>query len=254
MIENPDIKDWKQLQDAVCSLFNESGLIAKTEECLKTPRGIVEVDVFAVDERSVDKICYVVECKNWSNSIPQHVVHAFTSVMSETGANIGFIVSKVGLQSGAEQYTRNTNITGLTFEELQRRYFEPWWYNYFCVKVAAAAENVCFYTEPYNIRRNEALEFLTEQQLEEFNLLRGKYAAFSMLMWHADIGTIAPGRKTPVPSSISGYKGEFVERLGEEFSFSSDYWRELLEEICELFLSVETELNELFGRNIFEIT
>lgn len=203
---------------------------------------------------SVDKIRYVVECKNWSNSIPQHVVHAFTSVMHETGANIGFIVSKVGLQSGAEQYTRNTNIIGMTFEELQGRYFEPWWYNYFCVKVAAAAQNVCFYTEPYNTRRDEALETLTEQQLEEFNLLRDKYAAFSMFMWHADIGTIAPSRKKPVPSSISDFKGKIVEILGQDFSFSADYWRELLDEICELFLNVETELNELFGRDIFETT
>ncbi|SGZ09769.1 Putative uncharacterized protein [Moritella viscosa] len=254
MIENPDIKDWKQLQNAVCRLFNEAGLTAKTEVRLKTPRGMVEVDVFALDERSVDKIRYVVECKNWSNSIPQHVVHAFTSVMHETGANIGFIVSKAGLQSGAEQYTRNTNITGLTFEALQHRYFEPWWYNYFCVKVAAAAENVCFYTEPHNTRRNEALERLTDQKLDKFYLLRDKYAAFSMLMWHADIGTIAPSRKNPVPNSISEYKGKFVEILGYDFSFSADYWRELLDEICEFLSRVETELHELFGRNVFERT
>lgn len=131
MIDDSDIKGWKQLQDAVCRLLNEAGLSAETEVRLNTPHGMVEVDVFAVDERSVDKISYVVECKNWSNSIPQHVVHAFTSIMHETGANIGFVVSKVGVQSGAEQYTRSTNITGLTFEELQYRYFEPWWHNYF---------------------------------------------------------------------------------------------------------------------------
>lgn len=126
MIESPEVEDWKRLQYSVCRLLNEVGLAAQEAVVLKTPRGTVEVDVFAIDELSVDKIQYIVECKNWANAIPQHVVHSFTTVMQETGANIGFIVSRVGLQAGAERYTQNTNIIGLTFEALQRRYFEPW--------------------------------------------------------------------------------------------------------------------------------
>lgn len=114
MIENPEPSDWRLLQDGVCRIFNEIGLTAKTEVELTTPRGTVEVDVFAVDEKSVDKIRYIVECKNWGTAIPQTVVHAFTTVMHETGANIGFIVSHHGLQEGAERYTENTNIIGLT--------------------------------------------------------------------------------------------------------------------------------------------
>ena len=134
MIESPEVADWKQLQHSVCRLLNEVGLTAQEEVTLETPRGKVEVDVFAIDEMSVDKIRYIVECKYWAAAIPQHVVHSFTTVMHETGANIGFIVSKVGLQAGAERYTNSTSITGLTFEELQQRYFVPWWKKSFLQK------------------------------------------------------------------------------------------------------------------------
>ena len=131
MIDDPYPESWQDLQTGVKRLFRNVGLAADVEVDLQTPRGTVNVDVCAVDRRSLDKIKYIVECKNWNTTVPQSVVHAFTTVMHETGANIGFIVSKYGLQSGAKQYTRNTNITGLTYLELQQRYFEAWWRRFF---------------------------------------------------------------------------------------------------------------------------
>lgn len=252
MIEFPEVGDWKQLQHSVCRLLNEVGLSAQEEVTLRTPRGTVEVDVFAVDERSVDKIRYIVECKCWATAIPQHVVHSFSTVMHETGANIGFIVSKVGLQAGAERYTQSTNIAGLTFEALQHRYFEPWWKNHFCNTVAAHAEKVCFYTEPFNITRDEALASLSHEQLEIFKAIQSKYCAFSMLMWQADLVTMSPRLGHPLPSSIEEYKKKFAEIIGLHLAFKSVYWRGLLEEICALFSCVEAELHQLFGRDIFE--
>jgi len=84
---------------------------------------VVCVDVVAVDVRSHDKITYNVECKNWNVAIPPVCGAFFYNVMHETGANVGFLVSRYGLQSGAEQCTENTNIIGLTYLELQERYF-----------------------------------------------------------------------------------------------------------------------------------
>lgn len=254
MIESPQIEDWKQLQHSVCRLLNEVGLTAQEAVVLKTPRGTVEVDVFATDELSVDKIQYIVECKNWVNAIPQHVVHSFTTVMQETGANIGFIVSKVGLQAGAERYTQNTNIIGLTFDSLQRRYFEPWWRRHFCKVVATCAEKVCFYTEPFNITRDKALEDLSVAQLEAFEKIRKEYCAFAMIMWQADLAAISPQFGHPVPSSIEEYKSKFVHLIGDHLAFKALYWRDLLEEICQKFATVEDELHQLFGRDVFAET
>ena len=74
MIEDPEPNDWKILQDGVCRIFNEIGLKAETNKEVATPRGTVHLDVFAVDPGSVDKIQYIVECKNWNSSIPQSVI------------------------------------------------------------------------------------------------------------------------------------------------------------------------------------
>lgn len=253
MIESVDIKDWKGLQDSVCNLMTEVGLTARKEEVLETPRGKIEIDVFAIDEKSVDKIKYVIECKNWKRTVPQSVVLSFNSVMQETGANIGFIVSRKGLQAGAKSYAKNTNISGLTFEELQNRYFEPWWKNYFCKTVAAYAEKACFYTEPFNGLRNEALMNLSEEEMEKFRNIQDKYCAFAMFMWQMDIRTILPmsGEKN-VPTSIEEYKKDLAKMIGDDFCFQSIFWRDLLKEICDILKDIEKKMHQIFGRDIFE--
>ncbi|MCF2903027.1 restriction endonuclease [Pseudoalteromonas sp. OFAV1] len=254
MIDNPTPQNWKDLQNGVCRLFSDIGLLAETEKVLQTPRGTVEVDVFAIDENSVDKIQYLVECKNWSNSIPQTVVHSFTTVMQETGANIGFIVSKKGLQEGAFRYTQNTNITGITYLELQQRYFNVWWQKHFCPTVAEAADYVNQYVEPINSRRSRYLEKLTNDQQKHFYELQNRYAAFGMLMWLMDMGRIAPQYATDGPVCIEEYKAKFVETMGSEFSFQSNSYRELLIEFCKMLQRIEEQFHGVFGRNIFKET
>ncbi|OHU84112.1 MULTISPECIES: restriction endonuclease [Pseudoalteromonas] len=254
MIDNPVPQNWKELQNGVCRLFNDIGLVAETEKLLQTPRGTVEVDVFAVDENSVDQIKYLVECKNWSNSIPQSVVHSFTTVMHETGANIGFIVSKKGLQKGAVEYTESTNITGITYLELQKRYFNVWWQKYFCPTVADAADYVNQYVEPINSRRSRYLENLSNDKLGEFYELQKRYAAFGMLMWLMDMGRIAPQYAVDGPVCIDDYKRKYVETMGDEFTFKSNTYRGLLEEFCLMLSSIENQFNDIFGENIFKQT
>jgi hypothetical protein len=251
MIDDPLPKDWRELQAGVCRLFSEIGLAAEVEASLKTPRGTITVDVFAVDNQSVDKIKYIVECKNWNATIPQAIVHAFTTVMHETGANLGFIVSKHGLQSGATMYTGNTNIQGLTYQQLQERYFNAWWQQYFSIQVAAAADTVNEYVELINSRRDHFLESLQPKDLERFYELQRRYALFGKLMWLMDIGSIAPQRANSPPPDIEHYKNELVEKLGEEFAFDATCLRSLLTQICSKLQEIEHSFNALFGRNIF---
>ena len=59
------------MQTGVCALLREVGLSVETEKRFQTPRGEVAIDVYAVDENSVDSIRYIVECKNWTSHIPQ---------------------------------------------------------------------------------------------------------------------------------------------------------------------------------------
>jgi Restriction endonuclease len=117
---------WDELEDLVAAILTECGMKAQRQVSLQLPRGSVDVDVLA--EESVDGITHriICECKNWRVNIPKEVVHAFRTVMQETGANRGYIVSRVGFQSGAIEAAKATNIELATFEEFQNIYFDKW--------------------------------------------------------------------------------------------------------------------------------
>lgn len=227
-----------------------------TEVDVKTPRGSVNVDVFATDGGSVDNIKYIVECKNWGTPIPQTVVHAFTTVMHETGANIGFIISKQGLQCGAEQYTTNTNITGLTYLEFQQRYFEVWWYRYFCPRIGDAGDRLWEFVEDYNPDRDEKYETLTDPAKDEFDRLKKAYYPSGMIFSMFNMHIISPTMETTgklliPPANLQ----EFLERLAlitPHIRWRCSTFRELLEGVLEYLSDAVEEFNALFGRYIFE--
>ena len=256
MIDHPLPDDWKELQSGVQRLLRNIGLDAEKEVEVETPRGKVELDVFAVDVRSVDKIRYVVECKNWNTSIPQSVVHAFTTVMHETGGNIGFIVSKHGLQSGAERYTQNTNIIGLTYLELQQRYFAVWWERYFCPLVGDTADRVLEYVEPFSPTRDERYAQLSEEYRQEFDRLRRIYelpvCALSML----NVRSLSPGFKTnemtAVPTSLDAYVQNSLAKAAPNVTWAGTTFRELLDSILHFLGDAEEQFNALFGGHIAE--
>ena len=252
MIENPYPNSWKDLQSCVCRLFRDIGLTAETEKILETPRGTAEIDVYAVDEKSVDQIKYLVECKNWESAIPQTVVHSFTTVMHEVGANIGFIVSQKGLQSGALAYTQNTNIIGLTYEEFQFRYFQVWYKRYFIPQIGNAVDSLAQYVEPINSYRDRQINALSDDKKSSFILLSKRYQNLGMFMAFL---LVAPEHPlllgiSPYPS-IDELKNSFRKELGDEFNFSSIYYRDLLAEILSKIMSITNQYNEIFGRDIF---
>ena len=56
MIDDPLPTNWKDLQNGVQRIFRNVGLYAEVEANVETPRGSVNVDVLAIDPKSVDKI------------------------------------------------------------------------------------------------------------------------------------------------------------------------------------------------------
>jgi hypothetical protein len=258
MIDDPYPSDWRELQEGVCRLFGEIGLSAQTEKVLTTPRGVVEVDVYAVDEASVDRIQYIVECKNWSTAIPKTVVHAFATVMAETGANIGFIVSQQGLQSGAELYTNSTNIIGMTYLELQQRYLQLWWSRFFCPYVGDVADDLRQYIEPVNNFRERKVELLANDAKERFLALQERHAAFGMSMSLLNAGRLMqigmfPSAKQKLltePPNFQPFRMA-LEHLYPNYPWTAQTFRELLGEIEANVMTATREFNSVFGRNIF---
>lgn len=251
MIDNPEPYDWKELQQSVHRLFSEIGLTSEVEKKVKTPRGEVEIDVWAVDENSVDKIRYVVECKNWSTAVPQTVVHSFTTVMHETGGNIGFIVTKAGLQSGAKEYLQNTNIIGVTYLELQHRYIELWWKKWFMLKVGSSVDTLVQYVEPINSRRERLIKALSDERQKRYVCLLEKYGKFGITMAFFEFPMYSSKFDIPAPDDLDSFKEQLNAELGDEFSFKSVYYRDLADEICHKIDEVTKQFNDLFGSNIF---
>lgn len=254
MIDDPQPASWQDLQFGVQRIFRNLGLRAEVEVDLETPRGSVNVDVIATDIRSLDKITYIVECKNWGSAIPQSVVHSFTTVMHETGANVGFIISKHGLQHGAKRYTKNTNITGMTYLEFQRRYFEAWWSRYFCPRIFDAADEPLQYVEPVNCKRDREYAKLSPQAQKRFSQLRRERGAVVMALAMLNARLIMPYMEGPggVPSNLDEFKTNLLTLIAPGLEYRCDTFRELLNFILKYLSDTKAEFDEIFGRPVFE--
>ena len=250
MIEDPYPQNWPDLQNGVGQIFNEIGLTVEIGKVVTTPRGNIELDVYAVDEDSVDKIKYIVECKNWATAIPQTVVHAFTTVMHEVGGNIGYIISKEGLQTGAIEYTKSTNITGLSYEEFQRKYFSVWFERFFIPQIGDTVDALTQYVEPINSRREKKIKQLSDEKKKEFRILFNRYFGFGISMAFFEFPRYSPEFAVSSPENIEELKSKFA-KLGDEFNFKSKFIRDLLSEIKSKVSEVTNSFHEIFGENIF---
>jgi Restriction endonuclease len=251
MIENPNPRNWHELQISTCKILNEIGLSAEIGRVFITPRGKVELDVYAVDEKSVDKIQYIVECKNWSKAVPQSVVHSFTTVMNEVGANIGFIISKKGLQVGAKQYTENTNIIGLSYAEFQQRYFNIWFERYFVTKIGDVVDPLVQYIEPFNAGRDKKIGNLSGPSKRRYFTLLEEYQAFGIAMSFFEFPRYLPTPAIKPPQNIEELKRKVEVTLDGKVHLQSVYYRDLLCEILTIVNDVTDKFNSIFGENIF---
>jgi len=108
-ISNDIPKDWKDLQNKVCKLLNEAGYPSESPKEINTVRGTVEVDVFSTSEDELIKQ-FICECKFWNTPIPKEKVHAFRTVVNDSGSMVGIFISKMGYQSGAYDAAYCSNV------------------------------------------------------------------------------------------------------------------------------------------------
>ncbi len=126
---------WKDLQNKVGELLFECGFQVEVEKVIKTVRSDIEIDVYA--EENIDGRVYSIlcECKYWGSAIPQTIVHAFRTVISDIGTNVGYIITTSEFQSGSVRTSENTNIELLTWEKFQNLFFMSWYSKYFFKKL-----------------------------------------------------------------------------------------------------------------------
>lgn len=148
MITSLTPNTWQNLQEGVARILKECGFDVALEKTIETARGVVEVDVYAEEFVRGRKYSIVCECKHWKSAVPQAVIHGFRTVVADIGANIGYIVSLNGFQSGSFKASELTNLKLLTWREFQDEFEESWYESYFSPTIAEKLDPLLTYAEP----------------------------------------------------------------------------------------------------------
>lgn len=179
MITRKVLENWRSLQIEVGQILTECKFTVEVEKKIKSPRGGVEIDVFAEECVHGRKYVIACECKFWRKSIPQTVIHSFRTVVQEVGANIGYVISKEGFQSGAFSASEFTNIKLVTWEEFQANFETCWLEEHFSKKIDERLHPLMTYSEPFLPRW---FELMSEGDKKAYITLKEKYDFFGMLM------------------------------------------------------------------------
>ncbi|WP_416409745.1 restriction endonuclease [Agrobacterium rosae] len=237
-------ESWEELEETVADILRECGMESTRQVTLDLPRGTVDVDVLA--KETVDGIVssIVCECKNWKTSVPKAVVHSFRTVMHETGANRGYIISRAGFQAGAYEAAQATNIQLVTFEEFQERCFTKWYKK----QVWAVEENLSNFNTYYEPLGRPGFNLLeTDDEREAYIDVWNAYACAGLLMYHfSPWGSVGDRELVPPNLPLS------VEKLKEKGLIVPDVlkyetgYREILSILEEIAIEGLAELRKVY--------
>lgn len=181
MIERGRPTTWQGLQEQTARILRQCGFVTQLEKEIVTARGKVEVDVYAEDTTQSPSATYLCECKHWKRTVPKAVVHAFRTVVSDFGANHGFLITREGFQSGASDAAAYTNVRLLTWEAFQEVFVDRWYREYFVPILREESEPLVDYTEPINGRIFRKADALIKASQNRFRKLRKEYQGLAFL-------------------------------------------------------------------------
>jgi restriction system protein len=179
MITSESPSDWSALQVMCAQVLSECGFAVEVEKSVALARGQAVIDVVAdemVDGRRYRVLC---ECKHWRSRVPQTVVHAFRTVVADSGANVGYLIASGGFQSGAETAASLSNVQLVTWDEFQSHFEATWVKRYLRPTVTTRCDPLMELVEPLPPRWCTELK---GKQREKYMELRKKYEHFGWLM------------------------------------------------------------------------
>lgn len=239
---------WKELQNNVAEILNECGYETLVEKTIQTVRGNVTIDCFAEKQNGHRTIIFA-ECKFWSKRIPQSIVHSFRTVVNDSGANSGFIISKAGFQKGAIDAVENSNITLMTYNEfLERHQME--WLNFVIARNFEIGQELLPYTqfdfvpkELSELDENNKVEFykileLSKKDCIDFLTLKEHYYALPKHVISLD----------EVDKRIQEYR----KRLPIEVTCYSDYFSYIYKYCSDILNQIDSLFNKKIRRNLFD--
>jgi restriction system protein len=170
---------WQDLQRESARILEECGLAVEVEKKVKTGRGEVEIDVYAEEEVKGRRYIILCECKHWRSRVPQQIVHGFRTVVGDIGANVGYLISTGGYQTGAFSAAELTKLELVDWHGFQVAFEETWYDNYLSPKIAQELGPLLTYAEPIVPRW---FPDLSDDEKNKFIVLKHKYDAFGWLV------------------------------------------------------------------------
>ena len=172
MITERQPEDWRGLQTEVARILAECGMEAEVEKTVTLARDKADVDVVAVETVNGRTNTIFCECKLWKSSVPKNVIHAFRTVVEDAGANVGYVVTSSGFQSGATAAAGLTNLRLVTWPEFQAEFEGTWIENHLRPEVTKRLDDLMVLVEPLLPR---AFNELNEPAKAKYLELREQY-------------------------------------------------------------------------------
>lgn len=160
--------DWKDLQNKVCKFLNEAGYESESPKTIKTVRGDVEVDVFSISNDELIKQ-FICECKFWNTPVPKEKIHAFRTVVHDSGSMVGIFISKNGYQSGAYEAAYCSNVLLKDWDGFIKLIEDKWLKRRY-MKLLQHLYPLSVYTDPFDV----PIELLSDVELKKYKELNEK--------------------------------------------------------------------------------
>ena len=242
--------DWHELQEEVAQILGECGMRSAVDVEVKTARGSVKVDVVAEDNSRTPPVVILCECKLWKQSVRQSVVHSFRTVVNDSGASLGLVISPRRAQRGAYEATEHSNVRVLSWAEFQAMFEERWTRNYLLTVLSRESHALVEYTQPI-LRIKRKARNLPPAERAQFAKLRKRHvgaAFFAMAPCYAS----PEGKATlgvpqlPIRTGQAGLSARFVSGLPASVVAAS-YLRDFLDVYVSHLHEATAEFDALFG-------
>lgn len=254
LIEPSAPSRWQDLEAQAAQILGECGYHVEVQKNVKLARGDANIDVWADEQASPPNII-VVECKHWATPATKNVVHGFRTVVGDSGANMGLIVSSAGFQDGAVEAAAYSNVRLLDWSQFQEMFVHRWFRQHFSPTLADEADALHEYTEPINSRIFRKADALPEPRREEFKALREQHAplaytnfAFHPIVLEHRLSSVADAiPELPLRGSGKDPDGRELVGLVPDDVLDATALRPLLDAMVDHSRRATAEFDHVFG-------